>query len=332
MGYTIIYQRAFIRTTRGIIPTVLGGCSNVTTLRIDSAGRPREVRERSWHLLYRDRATIEMPPEKLLEWIEQHPVEPEHDLFKFRSNWVLGKQEKAWFEAGIKAACTVEEYLLRNPGRNIRCELTINKESEQKATEEDPVYFKTTEDLEKWIDGAREKIKEAEKEGSLEFAYMGIGFSGEEPLKAAKKVSGPVAVKEGNRYLVKYCKGESYEFSCNASKAIIFPSEEVAAKEMSFIISKVRFVSAASAERAQAEKPFVLYFDSGMKCGQYIYKLTRNRLYCCPSEKQAARYASRAAAMRAVTSVYTRYRTNSTLQIVNTKTGETESVPVHNAA
>lgn len=329
MGYTIIYQRAFIRTNRGIIATVLGGCNNVTTPYWDAKGRPRERRERSWHPLYRNRATVEMPEADLLKWIEAHPTEPEHELFKFHSSWIRGDQEKAWFQAGIKSACTVEDYLRCNPGQSLRCELTINTvEPDWRPNSELLTFCKTTDQLESWIDAANARIAEVEAQHPGAYAYVGIGFEGCRMVKVLTKVSGPVVAKEGSRYLTGYEKGRSYEFSADADRAIIFPSVEAAMDELaSFILKKVKFVKAASLEKAEPEKNWVLYFDSGSRVGTYVQKVTRGRLHYCYQPEYAKHFAKRSDAIRCANSVLSRFKVSSTIQIKNLQSGHAEAYP-----
>ena len=62
MGYTIVYARTFIKTTKGIIPLVLHGSNNCTEF-----VNGREVRERSWDI-YHDKL-CELPEDKFMETV-----------------------------------------------------------------------------------------------------------------------------------------------------------------------------------------------------------------------------------------------------------------------
>ena len=101
MSHEIIYQRAFIRTTRGIIPTVLAGSNNDYEVNIDALGRNRQRRLRHWSHIY-SQDLIELPEEKLLEKIASTPSTPDYTLFLFRNAWITGEQELSWFSAGCK--------------------------------------------------------------------------------------------------------------------------------------------------------------------------------------------------------------------------------------
>lgn len=290
MGYTIVYDRRFIRTTRGIIPVCLAGSNNCTEF-ING----REVLERSWFPFYSS-DLIELPEDNLLQKVEKlTSAYPEGEAFKWHGDWVLNKNLSKWFKRGINDALTIEEYIANNPYQSLMCELSIwsRGETYEHKTALCSPYIKTTKDLESWLDEAYiQKSKLVDKE-----VFVMVSFNGREPLKSqSKKIEGPVVVKYRNKYLSEYVPGKTYTYSPKVKEAIIFSSPEEAKDLMENNCGEFKFVSAKTALKT---KPFVIQMEGGTWPGFYVRKRSSRHLYYAhtidgamhfDSEKKAEQY------------------------------------------
>lgn len=103
MSYDLIFKRQFIKTTLGIIPTVLIGCNNLTE-ETDS-GHDRIVRD--WNLLYPTSEVL--PANKLIEKVKAKFASRNEEHFKFNGKWIDTVALIKFYENGIKGAMTLEE-------------------------------------------------------------------------------------------------------------------------------------------------------------------------------------------------------------------------------
>lgn len=193
MGYTIIDARSFIKTTRGIIPLALGGSNNCSEFIYDRNFKPREVRERHWFLLGGINL-LELPEDEFVAKVNTTFPDNGDECWRMNSKWVTCSQARKWFARAAKDAATLEDILAANPGVN---DLNVGL---MPYTSGDHLlwrYVRTTDELEVWLDEARELVKEHKDH------YIFMSFSGTqrgERLRPARArdVKGPLVVQKRN--------------------------------------------------------------------------------------------------------------------------------------
>lgn len=155
MGYTIIDARSFIKTTRGIIPLALGGSNNCSEFIYDRNFKPREVRERHWFLLGGINL-LELPEDEFVAKVNTTFPDTDDECWMMNSKWVTCSQARKWFARAAKDAAPLEDILAANPGVN---DLNVGL---MPYTSGDHLlwrYVRTTDELEVWLDEARELVK-----------------------------------------------------------------------------------------------------------------------------------------------------------------------------
>ena len=113
MGHTIIDCRMFIKTTRGIIPLVLGGSNNCYDIVRGEDFKLRELRERYWSVLL---DLVELPEEEILAKFENLIPDNSIECWVYNGKWLNGAQAQKWFARGVKDAAPLEDILSSNPG------------------------------------------------------------------------------------------------------------------------------------------------------------------------------------------------------------------------
>ena len=105
MGYSIYYDRAFIKIGEDYIPVVCSGASNVSDF-----VNGREVREKNWDVLNwqrRDRVLFSEPEIREIA-IDYEGIGMSYK--SYRQSFAPGEFE-LWIVEGMKKAYTVEEYI-----------------------------------------------------------------------------------------------------------------------------------------------------------------------------------------------------------------------------
>lgn len=295
MGYTIVYQRAFVRTTRGIIPMILAGSNNWTQTIWDSRGRKFEKRERYWYNTGPSAAGdkqykyIEYSEDLLLALAQQDPREPDAELFKYPGGkaWITKSQFANWHKNGIRTAHTLEEYLKWNSFFSFRCRLKLYPDKKEITHTEKSAYCKTTAELEAWIDMAKKEASDYEAATPQGEATIWVGFEGTGPqycdttLVMPPSIDGPVAVKIGGAILTERL----------SSKPRIFQSAEDVLKELGGNLDRFTVVSAESVLNPK-EKHYVVYISEGSMSGNFGAKSTSKYLYVTLEQSRAHRYRS----------------------------------------
>lgn len=194
MGYTIVYARTFVKTTKGIIPLVLHGSNNCTEF-----VNGREVRERSWDI-YHDKL-CELPEDKFMETVHSMfaHLNPDDQLFKWNNKWLCAGQIEQWFKRGVRDARSIEDILHDNPRVCVRGKVVVNNSdcSEQKVLHDR--FFNTTNELEEWVARASEEVGKQSSEGN--HAYLHIGFTTRHSLAYHPYISEPVVAKMVDGYI-----------------------------------------------------------------------------------------------------------------------------------
>lgn len=113
MRHTIIDCRMFIKTTRGIIPLVLGGSNNCYDIVRGKDFKLRELRERYWSVLL---DLVELPEEEILAKFENLIPDNSIECWVYNGKWLNGAQAQKWFARGVKDAAPLEDILSSNPG------------------------------------------------------------------------------------------------------------------------------------------------------------------------------------------------------------------------
>ena len=132
MGYTIVYDKKFIKTNGGIIPLVLAGSSNCYTHTF--AGR--EKRERSWCCFAYDGPC--MTEEALMAEIRKKVPSTYGEHFVYNGKWVDDNGYVNFFKSGIKNALTLEELV----GKYVVFDLRVSLQ--MKDLDSDKEYKPTT--------------------------------------------------------------------------------------------------------------------------------------------------------------------------------------------
>ena len=118
MSYTIMYDRQFLKTSRGIIPLALYGDNNVTE-RVNG----HERRERHWGV-YANSKT-EFTPDEYMTLIQSWCGSEYQEHFVSHGKWVDDKGIIAWAKSGIKNALTIEEIKKIVPVQSITCYISV---------------------------------------------------------------------------------------------------------------------------------------------------------------------------------------------------------------
>lgn len=315
MSYEIVYDRKFIKTTRGIIPMVLIGSSNDGDTILDSLGRLRYIRGKHWSTLHP--AMIENEEEQT-KWINAASSDPEAQIFMTQSkNWVKGSDVRKWFDAGVRTAMPLEDLLRWNPRQSFRCMVTFFKEKEQRT--ESILYPKTTAELESWIDEVRSR--QAVATPDMGRMTISMGFTQEKPLKAAPSLTGPVVAKYRQSYISNYERtplGCHYTLTPNAKEATVFPSQKAAEEILtSTLAGKIKLLKA---DTAQQDKRFFLQISGGWRNGYYISRVTKGHMHYTSSREYACGYCNLRLANAAKEKFQNRFDLHgATIEIIDTK-------------
>ena len=328
MSYEILYDRKFIRTTRGIIPMILSGSNNCTEQMWSRSGRSYERRERHWWAwIPKSLPVMDNTETDYLNKIASicEGNDPDRELFRWNGNWLTYGQWLRWFKNGCSASATIEEYLSQNRTQSFVGHIRIYTEEAwvQRELEE---YIHTTAKLESWLDRANERVKQisAEQQNALD-VYICLSFSGNEALKVrSRSVEGEVVAKRRDAFLKDYQKGKWMMFTRDPAEAKVFPSIDVALEELGSGAESVRFVKAKKQLRP---KNFAIRILHGNLSGHYIMRKTKNHLFPAYSIKEAKRFPSHEAAISFAKETRKRgFRIGDTVVVVNQADNTEETV------
>lgn len=298
MSYTIVYDRKFIRTSRGFIPMVLSGSNNCTEqVRRGNRYIERGVRE-WWSWTPSPLPLKDLPESEYLKAISVHCTDAEpHELCKWQGSWLYDSQWGKWFKRGCSTARTLEEYLSCNRDQSFVGRIVIYPDRNKMTTEHELYTFlHTTKELEDWLDKANVRLSELKEElGQDGKAYLYLYFDGNEPLRVVRPgISGAVVAKSNSGYVVSYVPGRSLSFCADPAEAIVFDSEEDARAKLGNHWN-IRFIKASTALK---ERNFVLQFREGRFGHGYFRKRTTGYLYATYNTDLAHRFHSRTEAMQ----------------------------------
>lgn len=171
MSYEIVYNRAFIKTTRGIIPLILTGSNNCYEYHLG-----RERRERDWGCFWGNKH-IEIDEQELLTFISDKADE-KYEFCMFRGKWVYYKDAYKFYQQGIKNAHTIENWLKYGTyGKYgskmgyLTCYVSDWRggyENHFKTLEKN---ITTTSELEAWLDEAKAYVKDDNDKCFIELRY-----------------------------------------------------------------------------------------------------------------------------------------------------------------
>jgi len=306
MSYEILYDRRFIRTTRGIVPMILSGSNNCYDIKYDGRGRSYEVRERHWWAyIPRGLGTKDLPENELLKAFEElfYGTDGCREVFKSKGRWLTVRQHRKWFQNGCKDARSLEEYLRCNPCASLLGFVRVYPKQEgAKETEALRKYLHTTQELEDFLDSADQFIKQAAKEQPCE-CYLSLDFTTDQPLKVFPKCPDGVLVKNGKCFLKEYVPGKRLSFTGDPMEAIVFESPEAAILQIGNHWHDLSFVSAKTAQRP---KDLILQVADGLFEEKYVCSFRRGHIDFTSNVEHAKHYADKAGAKRAMQQVFQR--------------------------
>lgn len=336
MSHEIIYDRKFIRTSRGIIPMILSGSSNCTEQVWNCRGKAYERLERHWWAwVPRTLSTKDHPEAAYLAAVAKICDErgSDHELAKWNGHWLTCGQWQRWFRNGCAAAMSLEEYLSRNHSQSFNAYISIYTGADRFTHKQEmDVFIHTTEDLESWLDKANDREKEIRAElNNACSIYLCLSFSTNEPLKAIPKtIEGEVVAKRRNSFLKDYEKDTCLIFTADPAEAKVFPSIENAKQELGSDWTSVRFVKAAKQLRPMNYTLKVLH---GRLSGRFILRKTKGHLFPAFSADDAKRFPSRSAAITfAKETVRRGFRIGETISVVNLEDNTEEEICIREEA
>ena len=327
MSYDIIYDKRFIRTTRGVIPMVLIGSSNCYETKVDGRGRSIEVRERYWSVINDIMLESAAGQEDWLKKLSEHT---DAELFKEKGNWITGQNIRKWFNNCVKAASSLEDYLKWNPTQSFVCQVIWYENRKAYAsTSEFMRYCHNTQELEEWIDQAKQLREAMLKDMPAADVYLKIGFDNNEPLCRVPLTGGPVIAKHGkNAYVSAYETKKSRTYTDDPSKAHVFKDINEAVCELGITPNaggewnRMTFVSAKTVQKG---RPWIIKVgEHSSHAGQYIRKVTASHLYFTGIVDYAHGYGSKLIAQQAADRIIRKFRIGTTEFIICNKTDGTE--------
>lgn len=290
MSREIVYAKKFIKLSNGVVlPMLLTGSSNSTMF--VGFGR-KEILERYWWPFYN---FIDKTGTELITWAEKHVEgeDPSYQWFTEGSKWITNEIFPKWIKNCVQKASSIEDILAANPGISFFGSLSFYDSSipypkEGHCVTEKPQYLHTTQEIEEWLEKAKERKENWEK-GDVD---IHLKFSTIKPLKSnsiSKNLSGPVICSpQRGYYLVDYSE-RGYSYNKDIHKALIFESEEDF-KEKG-LDKRVYGYKLLSAKLTEKEKNFVITAVSDRYySGQYVQRLTSSRLHFTPYSDSAKKF------------------------------------------
>lgn len=294
MGYTIVYDRKFIRCGDKYIPFCLYGSSNCTFYSYRSG---REVRERSWgNFVYKDNMILGTSDE-IMSVVKATHTGTSSENFKFHGKWMDDAQVVRFFESGIKNAVTVAD-LRKACHESIHCYLSSwmylqgpEMLGQRSLADTENVitmdtYVKTEEELTQWVDAAKKEKARIVTSGDAASVYICISLSTIDPIRAVcrTELSESCVIKDGKHGFVVRCDSRSVSYSNDPDTAKVFTNSDEAylAIDACSILSGAKLISKAYLDRKKAkavEQKFVLSVVSPSHGRVYVMKKTRTALH-----------------------------------------------------
>ena len=294
MGYTIVYDRLFLRAEDRYIPICLYGSNNCTEF-ING----REVLERSWDSFSYCDDMLLASAETLMREVRSRHEGKGKENFKFHGKWMDDASVVRFFENGIKRAVTIEElrrqysgvaslhaYLSCWPKGDGWCKTVMDK------------YLRTTEEIIQWTEDAKAKKKEMQTSGDWGSVYLCFSFDTRSMIRVVPMVHSdkPVIAKSKYGYVVDVSPNR-HGWSCSPdiTKAIVFANSEeayVSLPDEPFVL-----VSAESKKKAACKDWVLTVNRSGARV--IIHKLAARRCHLTNFASQAEkRFSSSEEAIR----------------------------------
>lgn len=258
MGYTIVYDRLFVRAGDKYIPICLYGSSNCTEY-----VNGREVRERSWSTFSYCDEMLLADEETLMREVKARHTGTSSENFKYKT-WLDDAAVIRFFENGIKNAVTIEEMQQQlGSGEAVDAYLSCWPADGGWSKTQIRKQLRSSDEIEEWTEAAKAKKTEMLDAGDWNSVYICFGFSGREPKRVLPNAlcNAPLIVKCMYGYVSEIvCKGNyiSLTYSKDISKAIVFENLEKAREALPDArFTGLKFIPAVVKEKA-AKKNWVL--------------------------------------------------------------------------
>lgn len=313
MGYTIVYDRLFLRCGERYIPFCLYGASNCTQISYKTG---KEILERTWHTFVYCDDMILGTAEQIMGIVRKQNEGDYSDHFKFHSNWLDGTQVIKFFENGLKNAVTVEE-LRQQAQESLRCFISAyipdpdandypvderwkHEHHEERATK----YPKTTNELIEWITYAKAEKEKMISSGESRSAYINIQCASEEPLTVYphESLSEPCLLYSARMkgYIASLSKNSAaFAPKEHWEKATVFANAEDAylAVEAFPFLGAVRIVPLRQLQQGRERNRVILsVLTNGTR--KYIEKKTPRWIYFTQAKERAKRFPSESATLK----------------------------------
>lgn len=293
MSYDIVYNTVFLRTQKGITPCILSGCNNVTEKRWTNHGY-RERRARSWGIYG---SYLGISEQELL-----HSVEEECRGGAYQEHWVENGKWlddagiKRWVKRNIQNAATLEDIMLENEMRSVRCYVSIwNKEcdNEQKLD----TYICSSSELDDWQERAQCLCEQIMQEGgqaypTIDFVSERISFSGKPDRVIIKNQHGG--------FLNKIISQTQWVTSDKKEDAMVMSYEEGAAVLKKFPYWGFKIVAAPKEPKDKRAFAIKASNQNNGALRGWVYAVGRNTLSYCISKDKAKIYTGKTAVKRAI--------------------------------
>ena len=205
MGYTIVYDRQFLKLEDGrIIPMILCGSNNCYEVMWNG----KERRERYWTALWEQNVPA-YKPEELMKKAESHCSGSEYqEHFMRGGKWVDDAAFLRFFKNGINQAKTLQELAderIHTP--SIRAFFSVwtrvpgKKDWESEHTTECDRYLRSDEEIVAFLNEAGERLKRKTEDESV---YICLKYYGNDPLPKAKRERKPKERLTGEYYVVAF--------------------------------------------------------------------------------------------------------------------------------
>lgn len=274
MGYTIVYDRLFIRAGDKYVPLCLYGSNNVT---VNVNGR--EVRERRWELFSYCDEMIFADKDSLMREVRDRHTSERSKNFKFRSKWLENAAVIRFFENGIKNAVTIEGVRQCRNDESLHAKLACwPKDGSWKRTNFEK-YLHTSDELVDWLSEAKDLKAKMLSTGEWSSIYICCGFDGRDPIRVIprSKDENPVIAKDalhGNGYVSSVQMDKSgWRCSAKIADAMVFANAKEAYERLPEY--PFRLISAKQKDDA-GKKNWVLSVLYGQS-RVYIHRLSRGR-------------------------------------------------------
>ena len=312
MGYTIVYDRLFLRCGDRFIPFCLYGSNNCTQI---SYRTNKEIRERSWDTFIYNDDMILGTADEIMDIVKRLHTGDRQENFKYHGRWLDDAQVVTFFANGIRHAVTVEE-LRQQTRESLECCISAyvpdedadnypqserwNHEHHERLQQ---MYPKSTDELIQWIEAAKTEKANVLSSGKARSAYINIYCASEEPLKVIprEKLNEPCflyAPRWG--YVISVSKSEAtFTGPENWEKAQSFLNSEDAylAADTNPNLGAVKLVPVRQLQKAKERANVVLSVQTNAG-RRYIEKKTPRWIYYTSLPERAKKFRSEAAAMK----------------------------------